>query len=64
MNYTGISVGFGWTKSTTAMTNNKINWNKIHNIAQLLSDGGAIYTLSIKVRDQIQYNYFLRYFRF
>jgi hypothetical protein len=58
MNYTGISVGFGWTKSTTAMTNNKINWNKIHNIAQLLSDGGAIYTLSNQgTGSEIQYNY-------
>lgn len=58
MNYTGISVGFGWTKSETAMTNNKINRNEIHHIAQLLSDGGAIYTLSNQgTGSEIMYNY-------
>jgi hypothetical protein len=58
MNYSGISVGFGWTKSATAMTNNKINWNEIHHIAQLLSDGAAIYTLSNQgTGSEIKYNY-------
>jgi hypothetical protein len=57
-NYSGISVGFGWTKSTTAMTNNHINWNNIHHIAQLLADAGPIYTLSNQGSgSQIQYNY-------
>ena len=45
-NYSGISVGYGWTKSETAMTNNKINKNNIHHIARLLCDSGPIYTLS------------------
>lgn len=45
-NYSGISVGFGWTKSETAMTNNKINKNNIHHISRLLCDSGPIYTLS------------------
>ncbi len=45
-NYSGISVGFGWTKSETAMTNNHINKNNIHHIARLLCDSGPIYTLS------------------
>jgi hypothetical protein len=58
MNYTGISVGFGWTKQQTAMTNNKINRNKIHHVAQLLSDGAAIYTLSNQgTGSEIMYNY-------
>ena len=58
MNYTGISVGFGWTKQQTAMTNNKINRNEIHHVAQLLSDGGAIYTLSNQgTGSEIMYNY-------
>ena len=42
----GISVGFGWTKSETAMTNNHINKNNIHHISRLLCDSGPIYTLS------------------
>jgi len=57
-NYSGVSVGFGWTKSTTAMTNNHINWNHIHHVAQLLADAGPIYTLSNQGSgSQIQYNY-------
>jgi len=57
-NYSGISVGFGWTKSTTAMTTNKINWNNIHHVAQLLADAGPIYTLSNQGSgSEIQYNY-------
>ena len=45
-NYSGISVGYGWTKSETAMTNNHINKNNIHHISRLLCDSGPIYTLS------------------
>ena len=44
--YSGISVGFGWTTSQTAMTNNHINKNNIHHISRLLCDSGPIYTLS------------------
>lgn len=56
--YSGISVGFGWTKETTAMTNNKINWNNIHHISRLLCDSGPIYTLSNQgTGSEIQYNY-------
>lgn len=57
-NYTGISVGFGWTKSSNAMTGNKINWNNIHHVSQLLADAGNIYTLSNQgTGSQIYYNY-------
>lgn len=57
-NYSGISVGFGWTKKETAMTNNHINWNNIHNIARLLCDSGPIYTLSNQgTGSEIQHNY-------
>ena len=57
-NYSGISVGFGWTKEQTAMTNNKINKNNIHHIARLLCDSGPIYTLSNQGTDsEIKENY-------
>ncbi len=57
-NYSGISVGFGWTKGQTAMDGNKINNNEIHHIARLLCDGAAIYTLSNQGKNgQIMYNY-------
>ena len=44
--YSGISIGFGWTKNQTAMTNNHVNKNNIHHISRLLCDSGPIYTLS------------------
>lgn len=57
-NYTGISVGFGWTKTANAMTGNRINWNNIHHVSQILADAGNIYTLSNQGSgSQIQYNY-------
>ena len=57
-NYTGISVGYGWTGSPTAMTNNKINYNNIHHVNEILTDGGAIYTLSNQgTGSEMQYNY-------
>lgn len=46
VNYSGISVGYGWTAATNAMTNNKINFNDIHHVCQILGDCGSIYTLS------------------
>lgn len=58
MNYSGISVGYGWTKSPNAMNHNRINWNYIHHVSQLLCDCGAIYTLSNQGSGgEIQYNY-------
>jgi hypothetical protein len=57
-NYTGISVGFGWTSTPNAMTNNKINYNNIHHVNQIMTDGGAIYTLSNQgPSSEMQYNY-------
>lgn len=44
--YTGISVGWGWTKMTNAMRDNLIFANRVHHIGQLLGDLGGIYTLS------------------
>jgi hypothetical protein len=46
--YTGISVGWGWTKMTNAMRNNFIFANRVHQIGQLLGDLGGIYTLSVQ----------------
>ena len=44
--YTGISVGWGWTKATNAMRDNRIHANHIHHVAQRLGDTAGIYTLS------------------
>lgn len=44
--YTGISVGWGHTYDSTAITKNVIKYNYISNVMNLTSDGAGIYTLS------------------
>jgi hypothetical protein len=44
--YTGISVGWGWTKTTNAMSDNLISANRVHNVGRRLGDLGGIYLLS------------------
>jgi hypothetical protein len=57
-NYTGISVGFGWTTAPNAMGNNRINYNHIHGVARVLAGASGIETLSNQSpASEIQYNY-------
>jgi hypothetical protein len=57
-NFTGISVGYGWTGATNAMTNNRINHNHIHHVANTLAGGAGISTQSNQgPASEIQYNY-------
>jgi hypothetical protein len=44
--YTGISIGWGWTKLMNATRDNLIFANRVHYVGQLLGDLGGIYTLS------------------
>jgi hypothetical protein len=54
----GISVGYGWTTATNAMTNNKINRNHVHHVANLMAGAAGISTLSNQgPTSGIQYNY-------
>ncbi len=54
----GISVGYGWTTTANAMTNNKINRNHIHHVARLMAGSAGIATLSNQgPTSEIQYNY-------
>ena len=40
------------------MTHNKINYNNIHHVNEIMTDGGAIYTLSNQdTGSEIQYNH-------
>jgi hypothetical protein len=58
VNYTGVSVGYGWTKTVNAMSNNYINYNNIHHVTQIMADGAALYTLSNQQpASQMEYNY-------
>ncbi len=43
--YTGISMGFIWGPQSTPAQGNVIRKNRIDRVMQILSDGGAIYTL-------------------
>ncbi len=55
--YTGISVGWGWTKSTNCMSNNLIFANRVHHVGQRLGDLGGIYTLSVQPDTVIAENF-------
>ncbi|MFO7658294.1 MAG: right-handed parallel beta-helix repeat-containing protein, partial [Bacteroidales bacterium] len=46
LNYSGICIGWGWTKTITCMKNNMIHANYIHHFAKNMYDVGGIYTLS------------------
>jgi hypothetical protein len=57
-NFTGISVGYGWTSAVNAMTNNKTNRNNIHHVATILAGADGINTQSNQgPASEIQYNY-------
>lgn len=43
--YTGASIGWMWNPTPTACKQNIIEYNHIHHVMQVLSDGGGIYTL-------------------
>src|SRR5690606_17178173 len=46
LNYSGISIGWGWTKTISCMRNNRVHANHIHHFAKQMYDVGGIYTLS------------------
>ena len=43
--YTGISLGWGWTRTVNCMRNNKVQANLIHHYAKHMYDTAGIYTL-------------------
>lgn len=56
--YTGISVGWGWTPKDTALRDNKIRYNDVFRVCQLLCDGGGLYTLSKQPGTHVLENWF------
>lgn len=44
--YTGISVGWGWTRATNCMRDNLVIGNHVHHVATRMCDTAGIYTLS------------------
>ncbi|MGH8001254.1 MAG: right-handed parallel beta-helix repeat-containing protein [Brasilonema sp.] len=55
--YTGISIGWGWTKDINRLLGNIIRNNEIYNVMNALDDGAAIYTLSNQHNTLIENNY-------
>lgn len=56
INYSGISVGWGWTRTVNCMHNNLIHANNIHHFARQMYDVGGIYTLSAQPNTEISEN--------
>ncbi len=57
VSYSGISLGWGWTKAANAMSDNIIRANKVHHYAKHMYDVSGIYTLSAQPRSIIDSNY-------
>ncbi|MBN2761553.1 MAG: right-handed parallel beta-helix repeat-containing protein [Bacteroidales bacterium] len=56
LNYSGICIGWGWTKTITCMKNNRVHANHIHHFAKMMYDVGGIYTLSAQPNTEISNN--------
>lgn len=56
VSYSGISMGWGWTKTQNAMANNIIRGNKIHHYGKHMYDVAGIYTLSAQLGSSITEN--------
>jgi hypothetical protein len=56
INYSGISVGWGWTRTINCMSSNKITANHIHHFARNMYDVGGIYTLSAQPNTEVSKN--------
>lgn len=46
--YTGISLGWGWTKAPNCLRDNRVHANYIHHYGKHLYDVAGIYTLSVQ----------------
>ncbi len=46
--YTGVSVGWVWNPTPSPCKGNVVEFNHIHDVMQVLSDGGGIYTLGLQ----------------
>jgi hypothetical protein len=57
VSYSGICVGWGWTKTVNCMRNNRIIGNSVVRYAKHMFDVGGIYTLSAQPGTLIAENY-------
>ena len=57
VSYSGICVGWGWTKTVNAMRNNRVYANRVNHYAKHMYDVGGLYTLSAQPGTVISENY-------
>jgi hypothetical protein len=56
LNYSGICIGWGWTRTASCLRNIKVLANHIHHFAKNMYDVGGIYTLSRQSNTEISRN--------
>lgn len=56
ISYSGINLGWGWTKTVNSMRNNLIHANYIHHYGKHMYDVAGIYTLSVQSKSTISEN--------
>jgi hypothetical protein len=56
VSYSGICVGWGWTKTVGAMRHNRIYRNLVHHYAKHMYDVGGLYTLGAQPYSEISEN--------
>ncbi|MDO3695278.1 L-rhamnose mutarotase [Wenyingzhuangia sp. chi5] len=56
VSYSGIGLGWGWTKTINTMSGNKVIANKIHHYGKHLYDTAGVYTLSAQPESVIAEN--------
>lgn len=56
ISYSGISLGWGWTKTVNCMRNNRVHANYVHHYAKHMYDVAGIYTLSVQSKSVITDN--------
>ncbi len=55
--YTGVSAGWMWNTKPTPCRENVVEWNHIHHVMRILSDGGGIYTLGRQPESALRGNH-------
>ncbi|WP_241739292.1 right-handed parallel beta-helix repeat-containing protein [Pontibacter beigongshangensis] len=56
LNYSGICVGWGWTRTVNSMRNNRVHANHIHHFAKQMYDVGGIYMLGSQPNTEVSEN--------
>lgn len=56
VSYSGISLGWGWTRTVNCMRNNRVHANHIHHYARHMYDVAGIYTLGSQPKSEVTEN--------